>query len=165
MYNINAIKSSCISYRVIIITSLTLSTYYKCNNASDWPVTSSATLWSSYWIPPSSLLQAEWTVNIVIFPWSLLYLTAQRKSHNNSDKVEVLTTPKGARNPLGPILLRLQAAPLMICLSSLWFQLNCRLWGWFNHTGIRKKHDNFWLWYCKESSEENNQRVLKNLIL
>lgn len=34
-------------------------------------------------------------------------MKAQRNAHNNSDRVEVLTTPKGVTTPLGPILLEL----------------------------------------------------------
>lgn len=75
--------------------------------------------------------------NRVSIKHSLLYLTARRKSHNNSDKVEVLTTPKGATTPLGPILPRLHTAPLMICLGWLWFHSDCSLQSWFNHTTNR----------------------------
>lgn len=49
----------------------------------------------------------------------------------------MLTTPKGARNPLGPILLRLKTTPLLICLSRLWFQSNRSLRSKFHHTRIR----------------------------
>lgn len=76
-----------------------------------------------------------------LFPAAYCISQLRGNLSNNSDKVEVLTTPKGARNPLGPILLGLKKKNItthdLSELSVISDQITAHEDVKFNHTGIR----------------------------